>query len=42
VARGWFGDTFFDVYLRFKRSELRVIDGLTEAEICARHAEYTE
>jgi glutamine synthetase len=38
-AREWFGDTFFDVYLRFKRAELRVVEGLTEAEICARYAE---
>jgi glutamine synthetase len=39
AARDWFGDTFFDVYLRFKRAELRVIDGLSEAAICARYAE---
>jgi glutamine synthetase len=38
-AREWFGDTFFDVYLRFKRSELRVVEGLSEAAICARYAE---
>jgi glutamine synthetase len=38
-AREWFGDTFFDVYLRFKRAELKVIDGLSEAAICARYAE---
>jgi glutamine synthetase len=38
-AREWFGDTFFDAYLRFKRAELRVVEGLTEAEICARYAE---
>ena len=38
-AREWFGDTFFDVYLRFKRAELRVVDGLSEAEMCARYAE---
>jgi glutamine synthetase len=39
VAQDWFGETFFDAYLRFKHAELRVIDGLTEAEICARYAE---
>ena len=39
AARGWFGEMFFDVYLRFKRAELQAIDGLTEAEICARYAE---
>lgn len=38
-AREWFGDTFLDAYLRFKRAELRVVDGLTEAETCARYAE---
>ena len=38
-ARQWFGDTFLDAYLRFKRAELRVVGGLTEAEICARYAE---
>ena len=38
-ARDWFGETFFDVYLAFKRAELRVVGGLTEAEICARYAE---
>ncbi len=38
-AREWFGDTFFDAYLRFKRAELKAVDGLTEAETCARYAE---
>jgi glutamine synthetase len=38
-AREWFGGTFFDAYLRFKRAELRVVDELTEAETCARYAE---
>ena len=38
-AREWFGDRFFDVYLQFKRAELRVLDGLEDAEICARYAE---
>jgi glutamine synthetase len=39
AAREWFGDTFFRAYLSFKRAELRVIEGLTEAETCARYAE---
>ncbi len=38
-ARNWFDATFFDVYLRFKRAELRVVDGLSEAATCARYAE---
>ena len=38
-AREWFGEVFFDAYLRFKRAELRVLDGLTEAEICDRYAD---
>jgi glutamine synthetase len=39
AARDWFGEMFFGVYLRFKRAELRVIDGLSEAAVCARYAE---
>ncbi len=39
AAREWFGANFFEVYLRFKQAELRVIDGLSEAEICARYGE---
>ena len=39
AAREWFGDTFFDAYLRFKRAELRAVDGLSEAATCARYAE---
>ena len=39
AAREWFGDLFFDCYLRFKRAERRVIKGLSPAEICARYAE---
>jgi glutamine synthetase len=38
-AREWFGETFFEAYLRFKRSELKAIEGLTEAQTCARYAE---
>src|SRR5689334_21006383 len=39
AARDWFGETFFRAYLAFKRAELRQIEGLTEAETCARYAE---
>jgi glutamine synthetase len=39
AAREWFGDLFFRAYLSFKRAELRAIEGLTEAETCARYAE---
>jgi glutamine synthetase len=39
AARDWFGETFFRAYLAFKRAELRAIEGLTEAETCARYAE---
>jgi glutamine synthetase len=39
AAREGFGGAFFDAYLMFKRAELRAIEGLTEAEICARYAE---
>jgi glutamine synthetase len=38
-AREWFGETFFEAYLRFKRSELKALEGLTEAQTCARYAE---
>ena len=38
-AREWFGERLFEVYLQFKRAELRVLDGLDDAEICARYAE---
>ena len=34
----WFGPAFRDVYLRFKRAELKVLAGLSEPEICARYA----
>jgi glutamine synthetase len=39
AARDWFGDEFFDCYLRFKRAELRVVEGLSPADICAKYAE---
>jgi glutamine synthetase len=39
TARGWFGDEFFECYLRFKRSELMAVEGMSPADICARYAE---
>jgi len=39
AAREWFGDTFFDAYLRFKRAELQAVAGLSESATCARYAE---
>jgi glutamine synthetase len=39
VAREWFGAELFDAYLMFKRSELKAVEGLTPAEICAKYAE---
>src|SRR5262249_23324580 len=38
TAHDWFGDAFFAAYLQFKRAELRALDGLSPAEICARYA----
>jgi len=39
AARGWFGDELFDCYLRFKRAEMKAVEGLSPADICARYAE---
>ena len=39
TARDWFGDEFFDCYLRFKRAELRAVEGLSPADLCAKYAE---
>jgi len=36
---GWFGPTFFEAYLRHKRSELASVAGLDPAALCARYAE---
>lgn len=38
AAAEWFGPVFRDVYLRFKRAELRALAGLDEAAICDRYA----
>src|SRR5439155_1787906 len=37
AAHGWFGDRFFEVYLRFKRAEMHVLDGLAASQVCARY-----
>lgn len=37
AAADWFGP-LHDVYLRFKRGELKALAGLDEAAICARYA----
>ncbi len=34
----WFGPLFREVYLRFKRAELKALAGLDESAICARYA----
>jgi glutamine synthetase len=39
AAREWLGDELFEAYLRFKRSELKAVEGLAPAEICAKYAE---
>ena len=38
AAVEWFGPQFHDAYLRFKRGELKALDGLDEAAICDRYA----
>ncbi|HTW51171.1 MAG TPA: glutamine synthetase family protein [Stellaceae bacterium] len=39
AAREWLGDELLDAYLMFKRSELKAVEGMTPAEICAKYAE---
>jgi glutamine synthetase len=39
AASEWFGARFLDVYLRFKRAELRALEGLETAATFARYAE---
>ncbi|MDX2318805.1 MAG: glutamine synthetase family protein [Hyphomicrobiaceae bacterium] len=39
AVKSWFGPTFFDAYLRHKRSELSHVADLAPAELCARYAE---
>jgi glutamine synthetase len=38
VARDWMGSEFHEVYLMFKRSEVRAVEGLDVASICDRYA----
>ncbi len=38
AAREWFGGGFLDVYLRFKKAELRALEGLDASQICGRYA----
>ena len=37
AAKEWFGTTYLDAYLRHKRAEIRMLDGLDEAEQCRRY-----
>ena len=37
-ARDWFGPTYLEAYLRHKRAEIKMLDGLDEAQQCARYA----
>jgi glutamine synthetase len=39
AAKAWFGETFLDAYLMFKRSEIEALIGLDDAAVCARYAE---
>jgi glutamine synthetase len=39
TARQWFGDELFECYLRFKRAEMKAIEGMSPADICAKYAE---
>jgi glutamine synthetase len=37
-ARDWFGPVYLEAYLRHKRAELKMLEGLDEAQQCARYA----
>ncbi len=39
AVKSWFGPTFFEAYVRHKRSELAHVADLAPAELCARYAE---
>jgi glutamine synthetase len=39
TVASWFGPTFFEAYLRHKRSELAHVAGLQPPELCTRYAE---
>ena len=36
-AYRWFGEDFLKLYLQFKRSEIKALEGLDPAEICQRY-----
>jgi glutamine synthetase len=37
-ASGWFGPVYLEAYLRHKRAEIKMLDGLDESQQCARYA----
>jgi glutamine synthetase len=39
TVKSWFGPTFFEAYVRHKRSEVAYVADLSPAELCARYAE---
>jgi glutamine synthetase len=39
AVKAWFGPTFFEAYLRHKRSELAFVADLSPEDLCARYAE---
>jgi glutamine synthetase len=39
AVKSWFGPTFFEAYLRHKRSELAFVAALSPPDLCARYAE---
>jgi len=39
IVKTWFGPTFFEAYVRHKRSELAYVADLAPEELCARYAE---
>ncbi|MBX6322212.1 MAG: glutamine synthetase [Rhodospirillaceae bacterium] len=38
-AKTWFGPVFLDAYLRYKRAEIRMLEGLDPEEQCERYAQ---
>jgi glutamine synthetase len=36
-ARDWFGPVYLEAYLRHKRAEIKMLDGLDESQQCARY-----
>ncbi|HUC16555.1 MAG TPA: glutamine synthetase family protein [Acetobacteraceae bacterium] len=39
AARSWWSETAMSAYLEFKKAEIAALDGLEDAEICARYAD---